>query len=68
VLFVPSFVNALDLISVIVILMNELNWCWSKVIMFRATRITCLCTLLLSRTKASFVLLVAHWLLEWFSL
>jgi hypothetical protein len=32
--------------------MNKLNWCWSKVIMFRATRITCLCALLLTRTKA----------------
>jgi hypothetical protein len=38
--------------------MNELNSCWSKVTKFRATRITCLCVLLLSRTKTSFVLLV----------
>jgi hypothetical protein len=59
-----EFANALDLTLVIVVLMNELNWCWSKVIIFRATRITCLCALLLSRTKASFVLLVEHWLLE----
>jgi hypothetical protein len=48
--------------------MNELNQCWSKVTMVRATRITCLCALLLSRTKASFVLLVEHWLLEQFLL
>jgi hypothetical protein len=66
VLFIQAFVNALDLISVIVILMNELNSCWSKVKKFRATRITCLCALLLSRTKASFVLLVGCWLLERF--
>jgi hypothetical protein len=38
--------------------MNELNWCWSKVTMFRATRITCMCALLLCRTKASFVCLL----------
>jgi hypothetical protein len=46
--------------------MNELNWCWSKVTKFRATRMTCLCALLLSRTKASFVLLVGLCLLERF--
>jgi hypothetical protein len=46
--------------------MNELNSCWSKVTKFRATRITCLYALLLSRTKASFVLLVEYWLLERF--
>jgi hypothetical protein len=46
--------------------MNELNFCWSKVTKFRATRITCLCALLLSRTKASFVLIVGRWLLERF--
>jgi hypothetical protein len=63
-LFIQAFVNALDLISIIMILMNELNWCWSKVTMFRATRIIYLCALLLSRTKASFVLLVERWLLE----
>ena len=34
--------------------------------MFGAARITCLCALLLSRTKASFVLLVGRWLLEQF--
>jgi hypothetical protein len=68
VLFIQAFVNALDLISVIVILINELNWCWYKVTMFRAARITCLCALLLSRTKASFVLLVERWLLERFLL
>jgi hypothetical protein len=47
--------------------MNELKWCWSKVTMFRATRITYLCALLLSRTKTSFVLLVEHCQLEHFS-
>jgi hypothetical protein len=67
-LFIQAFVNDLDLISVIMILMNELNWCWSKVTIFRATRITCLCALLLSRTKESFALLVKRWLLEWFLL
>jgi hypothetical protein len=67
-LLIQAIVNDLDLISVIVILMNELNWCWSKVTMFRATRMTCLCALLLSRTKASFVLLLERWLLERFLL
>jgi hypothetical protein len=46
--------------------MNELSYCWSKVTIFRITRITCFCALLISRTKASFVLLIEHWLLEQF--
>jgi hypothetical protein len=46
--------------------MKELNYCWSKVTIFRVTRITCLCALLINRTKASFGLLVEHWLLEQF--
>jgi hypothetical protein len=64
VLFIQAFVNALDLTQIIVILLKELNYHWSKVTMFRATGITCLCALLLSKTKTSFVLLVEHWLLE----